>query len=770
MMRLLGILMVWAVLAAPTFAQSVPIRSGEHDSFTRLVLTVPPRADWTMSNDSKSPVLSFQRPFRFDVAEVFDRIPRDRLTGLRELSPGRLQLDLACACDVTMFWHAETMLVIDIADPPARRDLVTPRLRPPRDTMRQKRQAVPDTRRMIARNQWPRTRPSAALLQRQLTPPAESVRPKPPRLHPPMRQAEALSRKRQQIMEQLGRAASQGLLSPKAGLSGKAGAGAQAKPKSPAPGGGSAPQANDGPPAGKHNLLDNIRAQSSIDRDFLRHTDTMTGITSDGRACLPEAVVRVSDWGNDAPFGAQIGPLNARLFGEFDKPDEETALRLARLYVYFGFGAEARRTLRLVATPSQGRAMTMAMADILQHGKAPDASLFAGQLDCTSSVALWAALAHADLPANTPVDTDAILRGFSALPRHLRRYVGPWLSDRFLKANRPDVANRILRILERGPGPDTPEIGLAKAEAELAEGALEEAADTLDGVVEHGAEPSARALVRRIETLWREDKEISFDMAQLAGAYARETRGTDLHADLTWAQVVALAASGAFHQAFDEIDRIKEKGSMTHDALVDDVMGRLAARAEDFDFLQYALPPEDRPMTRLSPAVANATAARLLDLGFAQAAGLYLEGGVKAPNHRQRQILRARKALQTDRPRQAEAELLGLDGRDVNRLRAEARSRLGQHRAASELFASVGEDEAAELQAWLAEDWKRLAANPETDLAQVADYMTGQPEAPGTGRTAGQLRRGRDLLGQSGDIRDMLRNLLDTRGLEGPGG
>src|SRR6056297_1836482 len=153
-------------------------------------------------------------------------------------------------------------------------------------------------------------------------------------------------------------------------------------------------------------------------------------------------------------------------------------------------------------------------------------------------------------------------------------------------------------------------------------------------------------------------------------------------------------------------------------------MSRLAQKADDLEFLQYALPQVPGAVPKLEPDVDNAIAARFLALGFVDAALHHLRGPAQGVAQRERQVLRARVALQEGRPRQAEVELLGLEGANVNALRAEARSRLGQHAAAAQLFTSAGRDDAARSEAWLAEDWEELAAEPDAPFSQVAEYMT----------------------------------------------
>jgi len=763
MMRILAVTILSMMWPLGLLAQEVAIRSGEHGDFTRLVFDLPVRAEWTLSDSSNSKVLAFDRPFQFQTEAVFDRIPRDRLTEVRQSEPGSLRLDLACDCDVDAFWHTATMLVVDIAENPGEQQVVKPRLRQVAAARTQEK----DDKETGPITVWPRTKPSVSLAEQALTAPPLLNKAKPRvQANESLRTAQDLRQKRAQVLGQIARAASQGLLSPNVQWPSQDSASPQ-ETKS-ANGVTSDAVQNPTPDEKRLNPLDNLRARSSIDRDLLAHAEQMNGPLSGRGDCLSDKLTRVANWGTDEPFGAQIGPLNRRLFGEFDKPDESVAVDLARLYVFFGFGAEAQRALGLVSTPSLESTILQTMAQILREGHASPQSVLSKQLDCTTSVAVWAALSYRDLPADMPIDTDAILRAFSGLPPHLRRYVGPMLSQKFLTADRTETANRILRILERGLENVSPQIGMAKAELKLAEGDAEGAGKTLDEVVEQNAEPSAQALVRRIETHWESGEDISFEVAQLAGAYASENRDATIHKDLIWAHVAALAASGAIHQAFDELRRIQSSENEALGNLENDVMSRLAQKADDLEFLQYALPRLPGAVPKLEPSVDNSIAARFLSLGFVDAARSYLHGPARGTAQRERQILRARVALHEGRPRQAEVELLGLAGADVNTLRAEARSRLGQHEAAAQLFASAGREDAARSQAWLAEDWEELAAEPDAPLSEVAEYMTAPPGS--TEADVGQLRQSRDLLGESGEVREMLRDLLEARAFEADDG
>lgn len=105
-------------------------------------------------------------------------------------------------------------------------------------------------------------------------------------------------------------------------------------------------------------------------------------------------------------------------------------------------------------------------------------------------------------------------------------------------------------------------------------------------------------------------------------------------------------------------------------------------------------------------------------------------------------MLSAEISLAQGLPRKAEVDLLGLDGRDVNVLRARARSLAGEHGQAYELYQSAGLLEDAEREAWLS-------------------IVPGSSIAAADSENANQiLARNRDLLDASSFARSELEILL----------
>lgn len=714
---------VLACWAAAGFAQAVQVRSGEHADFTRLVIALPERVPYSLIGNGAQTELVFDRPgYGIDTSAVFERVPRTRLTAIAALPGGAgLRLSLAPGVAVEGFWFGDSSLVLDLRKRP----------QPAAAPVRLRPLPVPP----------PRSRHASRLATRGLD--RGLVRQAPP---PPDTDMQA---SRERLIRQVGRAASQGLLTPKV-----------EQPPPPAPAAAAPPPRQTAaappspPPPGIH-----LRAQTSIDRDMRA---ALAGLGAAGaQTCLDPARVDVAGWGGDAPFWQQIGPLRARLLGEFDIPDTTAVLRLARLYVHFGFGAEARQLLAELGGEVAADPVLDAMAAVLEDGHAGPSSPLSGQLECAPTVALWSALSYAEIPTDLALDGDALLRGLTALPVHLRAHLGPVLAMRLHAAGYRRESARLRRILNRVEATATAEVRLADAEIALSEGPDARAEAMLGALAAGNAAPSARALLRLIDARLRRGAEISYETAQLAGAYAVEYRGQPLGTELAEAYLAALAASGAFDQAFAELDRTLGADAAGRAAIRARLSGLLALGASDYDFLHHVLSGSAAPPGGLDPGIGNAVAERLLSLGFPAAAAEYAAPRATGPAAEARKLLRARIALADGRPRQAEAELIGLAGEAATRLRAEARAMAGEHAAATALFDAAGDPDAAQREAWLAHDWERLAGSGDTVRAAIARLKLARAGPEGDDGQ-GVLARNAAMIEGSRDARAAIAALLSA--------
>jgi len=190
-------------------------------------------------------------------------------------------------------------------------------------------------------------------------------------------------------------------------------------------------------------------------------------------------------------------------------------------------------------------------------------------------------------------------------------------------------------------------------------------------------------------------------------------------------------------------------------------MNRLISHASDREFLLRVL--NAAPLT-LPSDVENNTARRLLELGFADAANGFLKSPADISEQRTRRILRAEIALSLSRPLDAEAELLGVEGEDADRLRVQARELVGDYAGALRSVNILDEAEQRRELAWLAGDWSTLAEGEQDLLAQTAQlaiaHDRNSAENEFDTRAPGFLRQARNLITDSQEARSVLEALL----------
>jgi len=746
------ILMTVLLLLLPVCAaaQAVVVRSGAHEGFTRLVLDMPARVEWQLEpRDGGASVRFAGPPLALDLDGVFERISRDRLR-VASVVDGRLELEFACACETHAFWHGARMLVLDIV----------PKPRPEPETM-----ARPKPRPLVLPGGIVPRSPARMPLARRLDATLASggdrvddIGDTPTALQG----APDLSAIRTALLEQLGRAVSQGLLTP-ARMN-------RATRATPDPTGDTRevretnarsepePEAVLPPHAGHINM----RAQSSIDRELapVRPRSAM----SPGQAhCPPADWVDLSTWAGEGPFHEELGRLNRQLVGEFDRPDTGVALQLARLYLHHGFGAEARQVLALGDVAGAQGDVLREIAHIVDQGGDGPHPLLSRAVACEGPAVLWAVLSMVAFPEDLVFDHKALLRAFASLPQGLRRALGPVLARRLLQAGHMDTSDAIVRMIERAGREDTPDVALARAELATADQDQATARSELDIAVAGNSTASAEAVAQLIEQLLAKEAPVPFDMAELAGAYAYEYRSTPLGHRMTRAYLAALAASGAHAQAIAEFDRLGIDLHPDHTQDITEIlMHQITRNADEVTFLRHAMSERLGRVQVFAPSLAREIARRLVQAGFAGHAYRYVDPGLEGHGEPASRILRAEIALVQERPRQAEVELLGLDGQDVNVLRARARSLAGDHVTARGLYDEAGKTDAAARAALFASDPVALSMVADPVLRDVGDVLRHATVAPAAAEDV-TLERSRDLLDQAGAARRALERLLEAR-------
>lgn len=693
-----------ALLAGQAAAQEGgPIRSGEHDGFTRIVLQVDPRTEWSLETDVGEARVRFPgKPIDFSTAEVFERIPRTRVRAVTATTGARtseIVLSLGCDCRVSARFVGARYLALDIADRGA--------ASPPAEPL------------------------DAAALAASEAEAREA------------REATAVATAEELLLMQIERAAGQGLvqlaLTPPATPAPEAGHAEAAHPAEPAPqsrpdGASEAhAHADVAEPAEPETLAalddhDQIEAVTVYDRDDALVIGRRKPVPE---TCLPEGAFDVASWATLKPWAEQRAALRGHLVGEFDRPDAAAVRALARFYVRTGFGAEAVALLKGFPEVDglSDRALLVDLARVVDGGMAAAGGPLALPHPCPGRHALWLALGGMAPAFHDEASFVAVEEAFGELPPDMRTALAPRLVGRMLDAARPVEARRLLDTsLRDGAGPSRA-LRLAEARTLAAEGEADRAVRAF-AALSAGNDPTAREALVRVSRLALEVGIAVPDgvVTDLRTA-ALEQRGTPDEPLLRALLVEVLAARAELPEAVDE----------ARAAAID-----LPERAAEFDALAVAAMAAADP-AKVRPAVYVETvlgaeaviaaappddparreiAGRLVALGLPTPA-LRVVAPAVAAGDRGARLVGARARIALGEGEAARATLAGLNGPGSAALRAEAFALDGDYGRAFRLAARRGGDSA--VYAWPAGAWDEVAtaSGAPRDRAALAGFTAG---------------------------------------------
>ena len=742
-------LALWIGLASVAQAEQVAVQSGEHDGFTRLVLDFAAPVGWTMTRTDAGYRLALSRPdMRFDLSEVFRKVPRDRLSSIwADPGTGALMLGIGCACHAFPFELRPDVLVIDLRDglpPPGSSFEIAEdgRVMPPVA-------AHPPLR--------PRSRPegkAAAVaagptvsgydwLGQAITGTADV--PAPPLLPPVPRDA---------------------LPVPSPEVAGDA-------PPMPAPQAGDAlrnallRQISNGAARGAVDLAPHVPGlpgdhgtsgrdplpQIRIGRDA--GVDPAAGdrpdhaLTAAGDRCLPDAAVDVGAWGAATPVAETIASRTAALYGEFDRVDPVVADAAVKYLIYLGFGAEAQGLIKTLPLDGPDAPLWSALAAVADGDLAPDGPL-TGMEVCDGPVAMWAVLARPDLTAGDQVQSGAILRAFSALPPHLRRHLGPVLAGRFM-ARGDAVTVRAIRDAILRPGGDPgPAVRLLAAELHEAEG---HGPDTPALVALQSAPgpTAAAATVAAVVAIVADGGTVDTAMLTATEALLREYKGADEAPALRHALALALGTQGDFDAAFATLPEA--------DAGRADLWALLADRGGEAALMTHALRGGVGLVPPVPLAVSHRMARRLIDAGFPDAALDWLAAVPEPAVQDDHRLLVAEAELHRRDARAAIGALAAMTGPEATALRNAALLQLGMPEPLARLGAdATAPDNLRQQAARRALDWTEVARDGPEVWRNAAAMVT----APAAAAEVPALAEAAALLADSAKARTALQALLDA--------
>ncbi len=769
------LLAVPMVLAASVgAAQDVLFRSGEHEDFTRLVATLPSaETDWTVSRKGRFYTIKIEGDdVNLRTSTIFDKIPRDRLANfVANDADGELELELACACRVVSIPYDERYVIFDIRDdlPPAQNDDLpqVPLSFGEAVSIEKKPQ------RQFRFSSFEAAAPTPTPVQ------VAEAAPKPDFSHllalenfvDRSAQVQVL---RGDLIKQVDRAANQNLLqaqTPEVEDTNGLVSEPMKTAESQMPKLGSSDHVPPQAAIGLEGQDLNIVAYNVIDEVGRDIAALLSGQVATNH-CLPDSTVNIADWSGEGTFVQELGRLRQEVVGEFDRTNKDALRELAQLYVHYTFGAEALQIMDLLPESGENNIL-IAMAHIMDGRELPaDNQSFVSQGHCAGNSAIWAALSGETLVGESAVNS--ALDALQKMPRHLREYLGPKLSNQLVAQGQTEAAALVLNGIERtSPQPDV-NFDFAEATLNAELGNTEEATEALTEIATQNADISTKAVIDLIDTHVAQGVAPSTETISLVGALAVEHKGGAMGPELRRAHALARMMEQKFGAAFKIINDIETRdGAEAAEEVRSQLVMAVLEHADDFEVISWAIQERLASPGRISTDTALALAHKTFEMGFLGETKRLMQAAQTVIPTDEKRLLNARLALAEALPKRAEAELMGMETPVADRLRAQAKAMAGDHAGAARLLAELGERDAAETEAWLDGDLASLTASENEVLRRASTYLVpteedSAAEASTDRVTEGMLARNRALLEGAAESRSVLSDLLELHSVTEP--
>lgn len=805
MMRILIIIFALGMFPHTLKAETIKLLSGEHADFSRLVLQFPNAVDWKFGRTEEGyefRVLGDDS--KFDVQDVFKKIPRDRILEISTQRSGFV-LTVSTGVHADVFELREGRIVIDIKDGVPSSDAEFElRISPDEADLNVALKGAPSSPDGTSEDHRTETLPD----------PSEAVVDDPNRLSGAGRDHIGASSDReiiadvnkdhlelpilfgsedtndprfgrrppsslvslvedhdiralrvedleQQLAKQIGRAASQGLLEADVALTENIVV--EAETFAPIAEEKKGKRAHESEPEDENKKIESshVLIRSPIDWDQMRQDK----VDESGDTCLDNSSMDINDWGDTLDHGLQIPLFRTGAIGEFDTPNQDGIRRLARYYIFLTFGTEAKSVLTEFGVTVEGHDILWALADIMDRGYAANSGRFEQQFRCDGDAAFWSVMASVHLNTWDEYNLDSILSTFSALPFHVRRHLGPSLFEKFLEINDLDSAKYIQNAISRVSGEHNEAFDLLDAELQLADGDVGEAVSKLEKIVGQNGPMAAEALVKLIDTKARNGETIGRQVAENAEVMALEFRGSSYGPALQKAAVVARINSDDADIALRRIlyaSADLEVDNQQRVLLLSMALEKLASSENDMTFSKVLVGNLDAiTNATITNSARLTTSQRLVDLGFFDEA-LSMMVGYSETGDDQAKMILAKAFLGVGEMDAAIRYSAQLSGEEARHVESRAYFHMNEPRKALLAAESLVKNSEKDTFAIEAEDWNSLERSQAPEMVQLADaFLAKQKILDDTALEVPSLSSAQDFLTSSRKMRSAFEAVLD---------
>jgi len=327
-------------------------------------------------------------------------------------------------------------------------------------------------------------------------------------------------------------------------------------------------------------------------------------------------MISVSNWVGDGSFSEQIALHRSATTDEFDHLNEAAILSLARTYIYYGFGREAKTVLQIGERSSKEREVLRSLAEIVDRDKVTD-SEFGSQINCHTDISLWAFLSTEDEIALREVSVEALVLSFKALPNTLQVHLGPRFAESLTRVGASEAAKNVLQRAKDSEDQSI-ELAIADSAVNIEQGQTTAAEDALSELVDDNQRTTPEAILQFADLRLDRGEAIDSEDLALLDTMRFQHRDEPIALALSERYVRALIQNNEPFEAIAEIDSLVD--ILPREVVLDlhNQVGRRILEGQDVGvILEYGFSDH---ISKSSDAISKAIADELRTLGFIERA------------------------------------------------------------------------------------------------------------------------------------------------------
>ena len=537
MMRFISLLLV-SIFGTSAIGDTVPVNSGEHEDYTRLVLTIDPTKPWRLERLGEESRLILDGLHDIQLSNIFDRIPRTRLKDARtSVAEGStiFLLDLNCPCEVNAYPYQGAYLILDISDPLKDNETEIALSSLPKMNANFSPDSLPNLDVSVDSNRptsphYVTSGPEASWPEQVDEEPAEdhSFYTETTEINPDLQKT--VDKARDALIRQLSFAADQGLLDFKPNESNIEEVEPPHEEVAVVEGHRASPM---------EGLMNQEQVNIQSVYDLNRRDDTMA-INIDKR-CLPDFEFDIENWGSGEDFSKELSNLRAEQLGEFDISDIEKVEGLIRLYIRYGFDAEARYLIASYPDEIKHADVLGDLSYAMSGREFVHMSGLPKAVDCGGAVGLWALASEDASSVSDLMNQESALNVFENLPADIRRSIGPRLIEAYLRRDMLTEAQLVADLITRAFGEDGHAVEMSQAGLMIEKGQVPTAEGVYHEVIASNTTASVPALIELAELYLAEGRGVQNDYLDRIRLEADTQRGTHLGLELRSLEVRLLS-------------------------------------------------------------------------------------------------------------------------------------------------------------------------------------------------------------------------------------